>query len=45
MLGQVGVAGVTTMIELTIIGVPLTIYYVVRWVKETRHEIDELPLD
>lgn len=37
--------GITTMIELTIVGVPLTIYCVVRWIKETRHEIDELPLD
>jgi hypothetical protein len=35
--------GVTTMIELTIIGVPLTVWCVWRWVKETRHEIDELP--
>ena len=37
--------GVTTFIELTVIGIPLTIYCVVRWAKETRHEIDELPLD
>ncbi|MGH2902896.1 MAG: hypothetical protein ACRDK7_04835 [Solirubrobacteraceae bacterium] len=37
--------GVTTYIELTIVGVILTVYCVVRWTKETRHEIDELPLD
>lgn len=37
--------GVTTMIELTIIGVPLTIWCVARWIKDTRHEVDELPLD
>ncbi len=37
--------GVTTFIELTVIGGLLTIYCVVRWIKETRHEIDELPLD
>jgi len=37
--------GVTTMIELTIIGTILTVYCVVRWIKDTRHEIDELPLD
>jgi hypothetical protein len=37
--------GVTTMIELTIIGGPLTIYCMVRWIKETRHDIDELPRD
>jgi hypothetical protein len=36
--------GVTTFIELTVVGVILTIVCVVRWVKETRHEIDELPL-
>jgi hypothetical protein len=37
--------GVTTMIELTVIGVLLTVWCIVRWVKETRHEINELPLD
>jgi hypothetical protein len=37
--------GVTTMIELTVIGVPLTIVCVWRWIADTRHEIDELPLD
>jgi hypothetical protein len=37
--------GVTTFIELTIIGGILTIVCAVRWIKETRHEIDELPLD
>jgi hypothetical protein len=37
--------GVTTFIELTIIGGLLTIYCLVRWIKETRSEIDELPLD
>ncbi len=37
--------GVTTFIELTIAGVLLTLYCILRWVKETREEIDELPLD
>ena len=37
--------GVTTMIELTVIGVLLTIGCVWRWIKDTRHDIDELPLD
>jgi hypothetical protein len=37
--------GVTTYIELTIVGVILTVYCVARWINETRHEIDELPLD
>lgn len=37
--------GVTTFIEFTIVGAVLTIYCVARWIKDTRHEIDELPLD
>ncbi len=37
--------GITTFIELTVIGGLLTIYAVVRWIKETRGEVDELPLD
>ena len=37
--------GITTFIELTVIGAILTIGCVVRWIKDTRHDIDELPLD
>ena len=37
--------GVTTFFELSVIGGLLTIYCLVRWIKETRQEIDELPLD
>lgn len=37
--------GVTTFIALTVIGGILTIGCVVRWIKDTRHDIDELPLD
>lgn len=37
--------GVTTFIELTIAGGILTIACVARWIKDTRREIDELPLD
>ncbi len=37
--------GITTMIELTVIGVILTVWSVTRWIKDTRREIDELPLD
>jgi hypothetical protein len=37
--------GVTTFIELTVVGVILTLTCVVRWIKDTRREIDELPLD
>ncbi|HEV3034589.1 MAG TPA: hypothetical protein VGX72_07350 [Solirubrobacteraceae bacterium] len=49
MLTAVGVTlvlvGFTTFIEFTVIGAILTIVCVARWIKETRHEIDELPLD
>jgi hypothetical protein len=37
--------GITTFIELTVIGGVLTIGCIVRWIKEARHELDELPLD
>ena len=37
--------GVTTMIWLSAIGVVLTIGCLGRWIKDTRHEVDELPLD
>jgi hypothetical protein len=37
--------GITTMIELTVVGVILTVVCVARWIGDTRSEIDELPLD
>jgi hypothetical protein len=37
--------GVTTFIEFTVVGVILTLGCIVRWVKDTRREVDELPLD
>jgi hypothetical protein len=37
--------GVTTFIELTVVGVILTVVCVIRWIRDTRREIDELPLD
>jgi hypothetical protein len=37
--------GITTFIELTVVGGLLTLWCVVRWIRETREEIDELPLD
>jgi hypothetical protein len=37
--------GITTFIELTIAGGVLTIGCAVRWIADTRREIDELPLD
>jgi hypothetical protein len=37
--------GITTYLVLTVIGGILTIACVVRWIKDTRQDIDELPLD
>jgi hypothetical protein len=37
--------GVTTFIEFTIVGTILTVWCVARWIKDTRREINELPLD
>lgn len=37
--------GVTTYIELTVIGLIITIVCVLLWVRDTRRDIDELPLD
>ncbi|HYB22809.1 MAG TPA: hypothetical protein VED41_03360 [Solirubrobacteraceae bacterium] len=37
--------GITTFIEFTVVGVLLTVGCVVRWIKDTRSEIDGLPLD
>ena len=37
--------GVTTFFELSIVGVILTIVCVLRWIGDTRREVDELPLD
>jgi hypothetical protein len=37
--------GVTTFIEFTVVGVILTVWSVGRWIKDTRREINELPLD
>ena len=37
--------GATTYIVLTIAGGLLTLACIVRWIKDTRHDIDELPLD
>jgi hypothetical protein len=37
--------GVTTFIELTIAGGILTIVCVLRWIGDTRRDVDELPLD
>jgi hypothetical protein len=39
------IVGITTFIEMTVIGVLITLYCIVRWIGDTRREIDELPLD
>ena len=39
------IIGITTFIELTVIGVLVTLYAVGRWIRESRAEFDELPLD
>ncbi|HXB14674.1 MAG TPA: hypothetical protein VNV44_02915 [Solirubrobacteraceae bacterium] len=37
--------GATTFWELSIVGGALLIGCIVRWIKDARHELDELPLD
>jgi hypothetical protein len=37
--------GFTTFIEFTIVGVILTVYSVTAWIKDTKREVNELPLD
>jgi hypothetical protein len=37
--------GITTFIEFTVVGVILTVVCVTRWIKDTRRETNELPLD
>jgi hypothetical protein len=37
--------GLTTFIELTVAGALLTLGSVVAWIKSTRQEVDELPLE
>jgi len=41
----IGLVGVTTFFPLVIAGVILSILVIVSWVRQTRREIDELPLD
>ena len=37
--------GITTYIEFVVVGALLTLYCVGRWIRESRAEFDELPLD
>jgi hypothetical protein len=40
-----GIVGITTSIFIVIAGVILTFAVIVAWIRDTRHEIDELPLE
>ena len=37
------VVGLTTIVELTYAGLAITVVCVLLWIRDTRHEIDELP--
>ena len=37
--------GFTTFIEFTVVGAILTVVCIARWINDTRHEVNELPLD
>jgi len=37
--------GVTTFIEFTVVGVIMTVWSIAAWIKDTRREVNELPLD
>jgi hypothetical protein len=41
----IGLVGVTTFFPFVIAGGILTLWVIVAWVRQTRREIDELPLD
>jgi len=42
---MVALVGVTTTILLTIAGGLVSLWVIFRWIRETRSDIDELPLD
>lgn len=37
--------GITTFIELTVVGVIVTVVCIALWIKDTRRETEELPLE
>jgi hypothetical protein len=37
--------GITTKIEVSVVGLVITVVSIYRWIVSTRHEIAELPLD
>ena len=40
-----GVVGITTFFALVVVGVVLSIGVILVWIRDTRREIDELPVD
>jgi hypothetical protein len=41
----VAIVGVTTTIFLVIVGVIASVWIIIAWIRDTRREINELPLD
>ena len=41
----VGIVGITTNIALVIAGAVATVWIIIVWIRDTRRDIDELPLD
>jgi hypothetical protein len=41
----IGLVGVTTFFPFVVAGVIIALWVIVAWVRQTRREIDELPLD
>ena len=41
----VAIVGITTTIFLVIVGVVASVWIIIAWIRDTRREIDELPLD
>jgi len=40
-----GIVGVTTSVFVSIAGVILSVWVIVAWIRDTRRDIDELPLE
>jgi hypothetical protein len=41
----IALLGVTTSLIVVAFGAILSLWVIVRWIRDTRHDIDELPLD
>jgi Cytochrome c oxidase subunit IV len=42
---SIGVVGVVILWPLTVIGAVIAVYSIIRWIREAREEISELPLE